>query len=1269
MAIEHMAEGTATQGPEIGSLPSQVSKPNEVTANASLSDKKRLQKAKELLQTNLTSGQEQALLKAHYEEKLPYKARILKEGNFTKEQRRTLMENYITGILPSSEFAGFDPNIYPADSPLRRIAEQIQATGNVGRADEDFLTRTSVRIERLIDEGGQGMDVAQAQELLINLESWRIDAVTPRSEQPAGPPSQSEQIINAINTLEEQIPTLAAGSTERVAAETELQNRRNEIDAVLEEVNRPELRMFSSSKEELSRLYYSSRVKVTNLEKEGKDEYQGRGKLQELRTRRQEYSTWEARTGFWNSPRAEELARNSGLSRDEFEQRYRGIINYFNQQSIDLIYEVVSDRKKYTSGDDPYPERVRRLVGIWDGPVVDAGGHVLKQQGENVIAQNFNDVRAAIEEVRRWEPWVPNRVDYETYIRFVADDLEELEEMIPYIVARVQRKLGTGSPNELSGSLQQEKGKMFAALAAFPVELITSEAQFRRVKSILASNLDLMGSYFFSGKVRDDWEPYFGYTNLLAEACEDTELQDHLVDSLLLDRDGLTVLALHEYFQEDGIFWRYGQKSANLARRARDINKLLAWQNQRRLAIAESLNGRRLKRMGVLLGLEPDRNGNTSIHPAFARLKVEFDTKDQEDGITIGTRWQEYIEKTRQWQEEGKFGDIREAERVTFQHPLARAFKAPTKNAQGQVEYEFLDMYEQDDQFQTDKWYKTTKERKVRSAMQNAERLARAFMADSASALAWHVFRTDAEVFEINRYLQDAGMDAITKNEALSQKTLFRALMQSLIRYDKTKLPKNRMFKIYDILTERLGIDLDIPTFSAWYFGWHDTDRPAVLIKAIEQDDRPGGLNSSPGIYPAPGMDEKNTGTMWAERERRLNLLMLLIVKGKYGRSGMYFNFPGHDTPGAGLKDVRNYLNLTFGQSRDTIWLNDLLIAAIPLVKDRLAELGCTRDPGPQMVGLHKGGNEVTFAESGYMGFIENPRDTKSWIKRAATYEEQVKATNSGDKEGWALLKDGPFSGVYRWRDFDLSNIRDGYIHKDHPKFFAIEKPDEAIMDMTEATYRAGVELARQVAAPLMKFMKMTVDSTVGANPGAARFANTLIWYAVSKWMDTSMEFRTKPGYAVDGNLAIARYFIHTAILEEGQNGLIYYDHEFDEIMLGYIRRPNGTRVIRYEVEIRNGQETTKDENGNWVSGEVEPGLIDAFPKPLRDEILNGRNVPIRDKAGNIVHTYIDYLLPFGLNSKRPETLATYYTDNDNVKRDYKVALQQVSPRRRVTRP
>lgn len=1282
----------------------------QVMANAALPEEERLRAAEKLLGP-LSDEQKNALKEMHKvgegemgedkqipagvynytQRQIAGKARIgaEKTGNgeevFSKGERRKLFEAGLVGGISDTEYIRLNPDIDPnaiTDPRLKQVASVVELIGIAGSLNDQSLGTYAQKVLDLLADGADQTEALPLISAIEGLRNYSLLLPDQREIIASGPPSRFENILNAISQLEGQPSSLSRDGA--------LEDAIRERDNLLEEAN--SLGLLNFLKAELSGLYYSSRVGVTNNEREGRGEFQGRGKIQQLEARQRSDRSWERGQEFWSKVGVPQNNINPLYAQPgQLEANFRGVVDYFHQKSMDAIVEVVRDRKAYTS--QPYQEPI--INNLWDGLVIDSAGHALKDaEGLEIRANNFDEVRSAIEEARRQEPWVPNpNRDYETYIRFVADDPEELEEMIPYIVQRVIDKLGAGQPNTLSQTLESEKGKLEGALIYVPRE---SERQFRRMKSIMADAFNLMGAFYFSEpeKINGDWGPYLSYMDLLAAASQDTEKRDHLIDALFLDRDGLTMLAVNQFLQQDGIFWRYGQSAANLGKEVpdRDMAPLFRWQNKRKEDITEFLMERKLKHMQDLLNIDDQgvRIGDPN-HPAFQRLKAEYDRLDQEDIAAHGsildadrqptsvTRWQEYCQQALEWQRTGKSGDPRAAERVIFQHPLARSFKRPTKIGQGQIYYEFLEMFEEDKQVTEkkpeDEAYRKQKGRKIKSLVGDdqsegkAGRIARAFMLDSSAALAWHIVRVidpkaqgqelideqqrvTKELNEINKYLTAAGIDPITTDQAVPQKTLFRSLMHALIAEDQTKNPKDKNFKFYYLLNEKLGLGLDMPTFAAWYLGSHDSLRPTVILGAIEKDNQAGGLKEA---MPAPGMDEKNTGAAWAERERRLRLLTIMVMKGKFGGSGRFFNFPGYDTKGAGVKDVRNYLNLQYGTSADTVWLNDLRDAALPLEQDFPGDYGATEDPITQLVGIYKGGNEVIFRQSGYTGLIENPRDFRGWVKRTTINQERNKILTTGNKEGYAMMKDGPFTSMYLWRDYNWANLDSKISGMDKSDYLIANSMEDIRPKMFEATHRSGIDLAAKTVAPLIEVMKQTAESTFGPNPGAAKFANTLLWYGVSKWMDTSWEYRSRPGYAVDGNTHTARYFMHQYLLEYGNNGLIYDDKEFDEIMLGYVVQSDGSHVTRYD--------TVQDN-----IGEVYEGLIDAYPEELRKQILEGEDKPIYDSKGQIVHRIKDYWLPFGLDSKHPETFANYYRESDAVKKKYEKALTQVKRRKTVVR-
>ncbi len=400
-------------------------KPSEVLANASLPDEERLKSARKLLEPTLTPKQkgeypklEAGILEAHYEPVIAHKARILKESGINKEQRRSLMEAYITGLVSPARSAVIDTTA-STDQAVRRIAEEMVESITAGVADEVALNREVERIGRQID-AGVITDQAGARNLKITFEALRQEAISPRRpERRSGTPSRHENIINAIRQLEQQPPSLS-----RDAA---LEDARRERDYLLEQGNRPELGLYNLVKGELIGFHYDARVKVTNKEKEGKEEYEGRGKLQRLAAIKeaahdpnwifrdprllQDTRLFQGETAeFWSSSRIRQIEQNLGLNQGDLERTYGGSIDYVYQQGIDMVVDVVNDRKVYRprteNPSDQYPNN--GLYEIWNGVngiAVDPQGRPLyDEEGEIVRVSNFDEVREAIETERRRDP-------------------------------------------------------------------------------------------------------------------------------------------------------------------------------------------------------------------------------------------------------------------------------------------------------------------------------------------------------------------------------------------------------------------------------------------------------------------------------------------------------------------------------------------------------------------------------------------------------------------------------------------------------------------------------------------------------------------------------------------------------------------------------------------------------------------------------------------------------------------------------------------------
>jgi|GEM_PF-3067714 hypothetical protein len=1345
-AIQNQRDKYQTQEEFLEDAEKEAARIRTVLTNTQLEDEARKKAAGELLYgegKELSEQQKQALLRMHEAGKdrpgagvynynpaeIKEKVKIGKEKTetgkevFSSEERRKLFEAGLVGSLPSSEFVTLEANLnkgdYDSDPAVKRVVEQVVVTGKKGRADEQFFNRTAVRIDSLFDNE-KITNAALAQQFSSDLEGWRIMAEQPPAPAtaPVRPRSGFEQIFDRLEN--------ARRAGNRALEQAEISNIRTlfmEIDA-LRKPNGEKIDLFKGPRDSLVRLFYDSRVGVGQKEKLGIDEYRGQGTLEKLemlqrvlvdpsiiaedRTGRiaqliheSKIFLGEEQSGYWNTAQIaaienmpEVLAFKQKYGMNTLEEGIGGCIDYFNREGLAMVATVVNNHQAMLTDNG--------IQDIWETVVTNKMGRQLKDDDGIIKAQNFADVREIIQGARIQDPWIPNRGDYETWIQFVADDVEELREMSPYIIIKVVRKLGTGEEQSAYQTLTQEKEKMDKGLAVYPFE---TEGQFRRAKSEITGDFNLQGDYIFSDRVRKGWDGFFHFSEFIASSCQGTEFQDHFADAVLLDEYGETMLALEEFSKDDGIFWRYGEKSVDTATKANNVADLHRWQKRRRKEIESTLMSKKLRQMDDLLNFTLDQQGNITgygvpRHPAFQRLKAKYDQLDAEDKAknngnildadknpTTETRWEEYCKKALKWQQTGEFGDPRESERVTFQHPLARVLRpVGYKDAQGNATTadELYSMFEDDPRVNTDNAYKRAKRRRIKNTLDKAEKVARAFLVDSMSALAWFTpevrdendiidpVKTQEMVDKFNRFLVPAGEPPITATETVPYKKLYRVIMQALLREDQAKLPAKRRFKFHYLLT-KMGFDLDMPTFAAWNLGSHDTGRPAVILDGIYKDNQPGGLAEALKAEKKKGLDEKNTGAKWAEEERRMHLLTQLVMRQMFPK---YFNYPGHDTKGAGVKDIRNILDPIFGISRGTSWISDLTEKILMGEQDPGKDYGGSRSPLRQWLGLVKGGDEVIFRQTGHAGIIEGPRDMEAWVNRFKAVVGQYESMTKGSKEGGpGILKAGPFSGMFRWRDYGMGGLgRGGKYLSDHSAdmFFTINDPDSAIKDMLEATHKAGVELAAATSAPLVAFMKQTVESTFGRNPESAKFINTLMWYAVSKWMDTSWEYRSKPGYAVDGNLHLARYFIHTYLQEE--EGLIYSDTEWDELMLGTIKTTNG-RFTRYEVRINNGIEETKDDQGKWVSGDTEEGFIDSFPPDLRKIILEGTTKTLQgtdEKGRSIEHTYRDYWLPFGLSSKYPETMLNYYRAQEkaSVKKDYKGALtSQVKARKKVSRP
>ncbi len=1080
-------------------------------------------------------------------------------------------------------------------------------------------------------------------------------------------------------------------------------------------------RFFDPVKVDLTDTYFHSRVKVSRDVKLGSDpNLRGMGKLQELEVRRAAAreigdKSWETQHGFWSHP-----------DRVKYLKKYGGIANYMNLHSTDIITDVVRSRHRYKDeARDPYPSDARGVVKIWDGVARNAGGVIIDvETGKPMVAKDFDDIREIIEEQRRMEP-TTNTIGYDTTtpLRFVADDREELLEMIPYMIRKVNLRI---DPTQIQGAenkLNTEVEMLINTVSTFP-EL--SKKWIRRIRSAISSEFAKSAAYEASGGVRDGWDAFFHFLKRLAKGTEDKEGlsgADHIVDSLFLDRDGHTMSMLGQLCSRDGVYWRYGLKSVDTPNNTPDKSKNYQWQKNEQKRIVEFEMANRLKPMWKLLGLNEDGTevpGNW-VHPAFNRLKGKLDnldkrdrdlfsrggggeavvvtldeegehralTKEESEAIgenkkflvivdrsgNVPSRWKEYCEKAMQWQKTGEFSDTENPGRIIFQHPLARALRSQGQRLKGEPPTptdEMELMYEADDRL-GDKWYKKGKRRKVVESLDRARKIARAYMIDSEAALSWHTFPTERAATEASKYLALIGEPAVTTKDSVPYKTLYRAMMQSIINKDRGLPIKDRQLKWHSLLSENWGIDLDLPTMAMWRLGAHDGLRAVLLPKIKEQEPE---LHGAIEASAKKGFDEKNLLTSWAERERRIGLLLDIVMKAKYGDKskgdGSYFNQAGHDDRDAGVKDIRNFLKLIYGQSSNTVRLNGLISVFGHMGGNTIGrDAGATKNPGRQLVGMYKCEDEVAYMETGYTGYIENPRDMEDNVGRLEKMQKQQKALTSEADDSPGILVKGPFSGMFQWRevyrDFNI------YFHdtKQHSIDHAMHDPMGALADMKESSFASLTKMGGAIAGPLAKFFKGNIDSTFGLNPESRKWLNTFQWMGTSIWMDKSPEFRVPegPAYALDGNLPLARIFMHTGLLDDG---LIMTDNHWDKIMLGTVKTRDGREVVRYQVDDSGGVKDYEEVSHKLPDGknvilppehkfgeniapedivETTMGLLDAFPNDLRAEIIENEWIPM------------------GLNSYFPETLANIPREGDYNREFYEAAMHHVRPRTKVVRP
>lgn len=621
----------------------------------------------------------------------------------------------------------------------------------------------------------------------------------PPVERSQMPRSDFKDIVSQIKTLEKQDP-----------GDPRLEGLRHQRDELRREVN--SFGWFNPVKEELFDLYYDSRVKVDRDQKFGTDEWKRRtggapGRLELLKKTEEGAATesWEGNwldedrksRGFWDSTQVQKVIdeyqkRDTTVTKEQLMGRYGGIIDDFKEESLKMIRAVVVDRhmfnrvgldrvrnKHHLISDESYRNNGLSSTdangnGLWDYEWTSVG------TGETEYLKNFDAIRSLVEHERRKKYFIPNLGDYESYIKLVADDIEEVEEDIPYILSFFQYKFGTGEPKKIQEGYEEETRKLHKALEKFGMDLGYEREkpefrEFRRLSSKVDQNLKLLQTFEFSNLAYLDWQPYLQSGGDLGRCFTDNEYQDSIPDSILLDRDGLMLLALQEFERNNGEYWRYGSNNADTPLHFKE-GDARAWQERRKDEMKENLMKKQLRTMDDLLSLTLDEHGRIAAygipkHPAFQRLKAEFDAldaKDTQEGKALVdyygkpmTRWQEYCEKAICWQRNETFteeitvkdkkgrdvkvtrkvfriGDVRDyKQRVLFQHPLARSL----------TEEEFDKMYDEIDPDAPEfRKLRDEKKRKIDSivgfsvdSVGTAERMARAFQEDASAGLARHL--------------------------------------------------------------------------------------------------------------------------------------------------------------------------------------------------------------------------------------------------------------------------------------------------------------------------------------------------------------------------------------------------------------------------------------------------------------------------------------------------------------------------------------------------
>lgn len=913
--LQNMADGSSS--PEIKSNPNVVISPEPVSSRSqgflskllrrgpqaqvlvkpgehsrTPEEMQRLEDARKFLaQTKLTDAQkeagfdEDAILRAHYEAagekgkdgrkagignykvgQLLRKAEILKDS-FTPEQRRVLMEEKIVGILPPTEFdsAVFDPDSYQ-DPTIRRIARQIQASGNARHADEHSMTRIASLVEGLRYGGGTvTIDETEAQDILDRLDGWRIQAERIVSPENIRQPSLFEQTL--FNIVD--IQNLPAGTPDKQARlDTEITH----LNELIEMANA--VGLYQSEKPDIYDLLRMGRIDLSIREKrEG-------AKLRHIADAktRSEQTSVESEV-FWNDPKHPE--------RRQLRAVLGGAVDYFRRGSAALVNSVARNPLRAANGsldilaDRDYSDIRAEYVGL-DG-IMAAWTHGWEVNSKGTArresSDNFEDLRKKLEQERQERPRFMKHPWYHS-IEFFADNMSELGEATRDVVKHVIANLPRGESKVMIQSLQQEQAAVQSAYADAVLffEREAREAVVMWTSSEMNSNFSMSAIGYMQrtgGKgVESGGFKYF--TDSWAEGLRKTATSVNYEDALTLDEEGMFLYIAERLCEDDGAFYRFGTKSAKLpspdeqkeylARRRKEIiadaasHRLRSMDEQDLLktfdandtvnplildprqpedpyfrvqqvfmklkATFDEIDAETIRLGGTVTrsrwDIYVEQNiGSIPVRRAFAQVKAKCDLKDAKDvlaGKTITeSRWDVYKREAKAWEDFARLGqaDNRDPEaKVKFVHPLARIWSN---------DQEFFDMYEEMDP--SNKAVIDKRRERAEYLLDMVENYLRFNMIDVRSGSARIKFRKTST---INGHTREANTVEVYTN-------VLRDELKEVMVLDEARSPLDKRFKVTYIL-RKMGYQPGMPAYGMFTLGADDTIRNQSIVKHFEEE-------------------------------------------------------------------------------------------------------------------------------------------------------------------------------------------------------------------------------------------------------------------------------------------------------------------------------------------------------------------------------------------------------------------------------------------------